>query len=181
MILLTLMSSVFAGKQVKTKDVFHIQHSETGKFCTVDWECDILRNLATCNRDWVDDWEQFTMVKGTENGPGKSSNSKNVRFGDVVAIKSNYWGRYCSAENDSKHTIHCSRVDLQEWEQFQLFPVHKYVKSNQKVEYDNDLVLYSVKWEKYCSIAPGSISNTEMFCDLDEPNADFAIKLVKST
>jgi magnesium chelatase family protein len=36
------------------------------------------------------------------------------------------------------------------------------------MEYGEDLVLYSVNWEKYCSISPGSISGTEMHCDLDD-------------
>jgi hypothetical protein len=97
------------------------------------------KHSVLCNGDTAGIWEQYTFEKVDGSGP--------LQSGDMVALLSSGWGKYCAAEDVDGHVMHCNRDAVGSWEKYIITKVN----GSGAINSGDTVSLLAVAWNTYCS------------------------------
>jgi len=90
---------------------------------------------------------------------------KALKSGAKGVLRSVQFGKYCAAENDSKHHVHCNRDDPGSWETYSFVKVG----GSGNIQSGDTVAIYSEAWDKYCAAV--DTDGRALNCDRDSIGA----------
>jgi hypothetical protein len=131
------------------------------KYCAAEDDDD---HNVLCNRDIAGSSEQYEIKK--------IGGSGTLQSGDTVAIFSSAWDKYCAAESEDNHVMHCNRDIQGPWEKY----IISKVTGSGPINAGDTVSFRSAEWNTYCS-AEGS-GGHQIHCNAGSVGASERFKLL---